>query len=245
MAGTSSPEAVTEVKGAHVPSGVAVLPVRDLDVDVRARGRVLSPAEVAPVDLAAGVEDAGGERARRRVGAEPQPVDREARAAGVEVARDQAQILADGGRVRRDEDAVHEEADLARRPLDPEVMRRARRDIRDRHVCRTRARAGEEGVRRIPGAEEDPRRLGLVVGDEANVLELGCPEGGDELERAAGAEAGEIRDGAGAVDDERAAAHARRRRRLHHERADQPAGSAVPENSSASVGARITSPSPA
>ena len=84
-----------------------------------------------------------------------------------------------------------------------------------RHSESPRHRPGSSVVRAkrvfvvLPGAEEDPGRFGVEVRDEADVLELGRPEGGDELERAAGAEAGQIGDRTGAVDDERAAAHAR------------------------------------
>ena len=106
-------------------SGVGVSPVRTL-IAIPVPRRI--PAQGAPVRGLAGVEDPGVERPGSRVGAHPQPVHRELRAAGGEVAGERAHLGgAEVGGVCRDRGrvAVHVVADLRRVPLDPVEVRRA------------------------------------------------------------------------------------------------------------------------
>ena len=73
----SPPLAATGVKALQLPSGVGVLPVRTLSATPVPRGGLGVQPSGAPVGLLAGVEDPRVEAARARIGAHPQPVDRD------------------------------------------------------------------------------------------------------------------------------------------------------------------------
>ena len=121
----SAPLAAIGVNELQLTSGVGVLPGAHADRDAGARRGVLIPGDRAPVDRLAGVEDARGERARGRVGAHVQPVDRERRAAGVEVAGGDVQVRGEPPEFGVHQGPVDEVFDLARFPLDAVAMRGA------------------------------------------------------------------------------------------------------------------------
>ena len=79
----SPPLAAIGVKPLQLPSGVGVLPVRTLSATPVPPGVSAVQTSGAPVDRLAGVEDPRIERARGRIGAQVEPVDRDVGAAAL------------------------------------------------------------------------------------------------------------------------------------------------------------------